>query len=502
MQSSSSCKSFYLHEMSLITGSKYFRTLLETTVGGGLKTEMSTVGKLRTITILHDHIEEGEVEAVELVLKSFYNKGEPPLDTLPSAINVKVPLLLKALMVAERYQADECKEKIAKALSSIPSTGLTLEISKAVFALPAVILDLGAMRGIKARISIKFYQEIYLDNDVLGTINNPSMLAAFLDLPYSSVLKWIRRSSLKVHSENDVVFLLHKWIKIYEEDLSSSAIDSLIEKIRVVNLGFSYFSFILPSFDWFKKSTLSKSHCVAALVRENAATTDLAVGYYSMLPSSWLLAPRKTSGYTPPASIAFTFTLDGDRLKKLYQGKDVFSEPFYYNGYYLKGAIGSNRDRDSLFVGLSVYDDALVAKDAGLVVPLTFIASIDNVGEAPMKRKYRTAIFGSSSIRGRLIDFLDRKRPTMTEVVAPYLLDGKLTINFEVSDIDKAPNRLAIDISDEDEDEEDEGEENNEDDDSNDEDLDDSSDDDADDSGDDDDDDSSDEDDGDDDEEG
>ena len=50
-------------------------------------------------------IKEGEMEAVELVLKSFYAMGEPPLDTLPSEIDAKVPLLLKALMVADWYQA-------------------------------------------------------------------------------------------------------------------------------------------------------------------------------------------------------------------------------------------------------------------------------------------------------------------------------------------------------------------------------------------------------------
>ena len=43
-----SCKSFYVHETYLFSSSHYFRTLLETAVGG-LETEMSTVGKLRTI---------------------------------------------------------------------------------------------------------------------------------------------------------------------------------------------------------------------------------------------------------------------------------------------------------------------------------------------------------------------------------------------------------------------------------------------------------------------
>ena len=108
MQPPSYCKSFYLTELFLVSGSKYFCTLLETAVGG-LETEMSTVGKLRTITILHDFI-----EAVELVLKSFYDKGEPPLDTLPSEIGAKAPLLLKTLTVAERYQAGKCKLKIAE----------------------------------------------------------------------------------------------------------------------------------------------------------------------------------------------------------------------------------------------------------------------------------------------------------------------------------------------------------------------------------------------------
>ena len=107
----SSCKSFFLSETYLLSGSNYFRTRLETAVGD-LETEMSTMGKPRTITLLHDYIEEVEVEAVELVLKSFYNKGEPPLDTLPSEIDVRVHLLLKALIVADRYQADDISSSI------------------------------------------------------------------------------------------------------------------------------------------------------------------------------------------------------------------------------------------------------------------------------------------------------------------------------------------------------------------------------------------------------
>jgi hypothetical protein len=184
MHAPSSCKSFYLHEISLVSSSKYFRTLLETSVGG-LETEMSTVGRSRTIVILHDYVEEGEMEAVELVLKSFYDKGKPPLNTLPSAIDAKVPLLLKAMMVAERYQADRCEEKIAEALSSIPASDLSFEVIKQAFELPATLYDMPLLNGFR-------YAAIHCFIRGLGTFLRSSSPMIFIQSSstFHSVQSW------------------------------------------------------------------------------------------------------------------------------------------------------------------------------------------------------------------------------------------------------------------------------------------------------------------------
>ena len=50
-------------------------------------------------------------------------------------------------------------------------------------------------------------------SEVIETIQDPQMLDAFLALPYDLILKWIKRDDLKFYSENDVVYLLDKWIK-------------------------------------------------------------------------------------------------------------------------------------------------------------------------------------------------------------------------------------------------------------------------------------------------
>ena len=85
-----------------------------------------------------------------------------------------------------------------------------------------------------------------------------SLFDVFLELPYNAVLAWILRDDLKMHSENDVVYLFDKWID--ENEPLSEERDALMKEIRVVNLGPAYLIQILPNLPWFKDSILSKHH--------------------------------------------------------------------------------------------------------------------------------------------------------------------------------------------------------------------------------------------------
>ena len=78
-------------------------------------------------------------------------------------------------------------------------------------------------------------------NEVIEAIKDPDVLIRFRALSHAAVLEWIKRDDLKVHSENDVDYLLNKWIE--KNNPSAEARDVLME-IRVINLG-PWFSFDL-----------------------------------------------------------------------------------------------------------------------------------------------------------------------------------------------------------------------------------------------------------------
>jgi hypothetical protein len=168
---------------------------------------------------------------VELVLKSFYDKGKPPLNTLSSAIDAKVPLLLKAMMVAERYQADRCKEKIAEALSSIPAHSLSSVAVKAMFEHPAALYDMPLLTGFRSAAIHCLYQRF---GDLPGVVKSDDLHSELFNLPFNAVLTLIKRDDLKVHSENDAVYLLNEWIE--ENTPSSDHRDALIKEVRVTRL--------------------------------------------------------------------------------------------------------------------------------------------------------------------------------------------------------------------------------------------------------------------------
>ena len=426
----SSCKSFYLHEIHIVSCSKYFRTLLETSVGG-LETEMSTEGRTRTLTILHDYIEEGEMEAVEFVLKSFYAIDVPfTADLIPSETDAKVSLLLKALMVAERYQADRCKEKIAEVLSSIYE--FTYEAAKGSIQLPTYILNLPLLPEFQSR-ATHFLYTLFTDLpkvccDLVSSDN-------FVSLPYFFVHEWIKRDDLKVHSENDVVYLLDKWVIMNEP--SPDQVDALIKEIRVINLGPAYLHQILPNLNWFKTSELSKDLSLV-LVARDSCIFDIK----SQITSpSWFSTARTPPGHASvPMPTTFTLELQEGKLQSLYEGGQVFSSSHYVNGHLVEGFAEAKETQGLFTLGIGLN---ILPTRCSCHVPLACTISIDKAGDSPERRRFCAWILMSGQGCG-LKDFLKCSRPSMMELIAPWLTDGltrtaKLKINYDLSEIDEEP---------------------------------------------------------------
>ena len=256
------------------------------------------------------------------------------------------------------------------------------------------------------------------------------MLDLLLTLPYVSVLEWIKGDDLKVHSENYVVYLLNIWLRRHEP--SAIFIDALIKEIRVINLGPAYFHQILPNIKWFKDSMLSKKIHITCILRERGIArhkhTDLQ-GTVQDLPSSWLFAPWKAHGYIPPTSTDFTLVLMKDELKDLYDYEKAVSEPVYHNGHWIRSYVEKKRVQEPRGVTDYQNKQSWTLKVAFLlgssyvapcVAHLSLTAAIDKVGDATEKRRSATLILKNGTGLG-WPDFLNRKCPTIQEVIAPYL---------------------------------------------------------------------------------
>ena len=152
-------------------------------------------------------------------------------------------------------------------------------------------------------------------------------------------------------------------------------------------------------------------------------------------------------GFCPPALTKFSFELDGDKLVELYDGETVLSETFFRNGHCFQAYARQHavwNANFSLSVGLAICEPIT---ETTYVIFATYKVSID----APISDQNddvedcehsEAEVFKSGCDEGWPAgwgseDILDRCHTSIQEVVAPYLVDGKLTINYEISKVDE-----------------------------------------------------------------
>lgn len=155
-------------------------------------------------------------------------------------------------------------------------------------------------------------------------------------------------------------------------------------------------------------------------------------------PPAWVSAPRQAAGYVPPASTAFNWILKEDQLKELYSGNKVLCRPtIYANGHWLEGFAKSFVDpgedglQYSLGVGIEL-PPAVYGCQTSLRIFITVLA-----GEEVSKASHCCSLILSSG-HGRGFR-LKRKRPSIQELVTPYLVDNQVVINYEISNVDAIP---------------------------------------------------------------
>ncbi len=244
----------------------------------------------------------------------------------------------------------------------------------------------------------------------------------------------MQADNLKVHSENCVVLLLSAWVKNMRHLVcNAQLLEQLADHVRVAHLSPSYLHTVLPDLDWFRARVDQLRYY---LIRE--ATK----GEYSIAPQQWTGKPRnRTVASLPAVTFNAKFTLELieslDNPEALEAHWPRSTEKVYANGYFFRCVIApSINAADATTLGLFLQMDT------------TFLCSVFGFSgseAAEVSFTLPTAVTSHiSSIHIRTLlsdeacgidDCLGRSAPTLKEVVAPFLVDGKLQVSLDIRDV-------------------------------------------------------------------
>jgi hypothetical protein len=201
----------------------------------------STSGRDSTARIrfeIVEYVEEADLEAMELLLRTLYGAQVESDDA---------ELLLRALHRADFYDANV--PHLASRLTQVPGEAITAD---------AVQLAISERHGFFPRSLPKEFLAM-CDNrhpavvfgSVPSVVTTPALLTRFKVLSHAAVLVWLRDDALKVHSENDVVYLLSAWVQA-QEIVSAGQLEELVKLVRLDDCCPAYRQCVIPALDWFK----------------------------------------------------------------------------------------------------------------------------------------------------------------------------------------------------------------------------------------------------------
>ena len=262
----SNARSFYLHKVILFQ-SPYFEMLCEWNAASASNAVASPapaaamsvscaacaaraelfVPASSARTELEVHVEECELEAVELLLNCLY-KAE-----LIKEAWFNGRLLLQMYRLADKYEVPApCLHSILYALSVVRMEDIDLPLLSDVYSLPVGLLELPPLQKMIAACARKLVE---LFDDVLAIHADLERRRQFCALPYGAVLVWLVQSGrLKVHSESCMLLLLTAWMRSEEHSACSRyQLKQLACSVRVGHLNLTFLHGMLPGLKWFQE---------------------------------------------------------------------------------------------------------------------------------------------------------------------------------------------------------------------------------------------------------
>ena len=190
-------RSFFVHKIVLYK-SPYYKALLQRWKSNANTPEgTSAAASSAARSELVQHVDEGELDAVELLLKCMYKAG------LPEEAHGNIRLLLQIYRMADKYEVPAaCMEPIIAALSELKAEDLDVLVLKDVYSMPEGHLNAPSLAPLLATCQLRLLE---LFGDVPSVVNTAGLMQQFCALPHAAVLAWLKTDNLKVHC---VLFLL------------------------------------------------------------------------------------------------------------------------------------------------------------------------------------------------------------------------------------------------------------------------------------------------------
>ena len=384
---------------------------------------------------LVEHVEEGELDAVELMLKCLY-KVE-----LPQEAQGNGHLLLQVYRMADKYKVPApCMETISAALSAVEAKDIDLLLLLKVYHLPPGLMDSLPLQKL---ITMSCKQKLVeLFGDVPAIITDPEQRRQFCALPYVAALAWLQSDDLKVHSESCVLFLLSAWVHSKEHPACSpDQLKQLAHSVRVEHLSDVYWQSVVPDLTWFMESDGCGSRGTVGLLRiMQLRKSRPDAGHADWTgPPAWSSGKRK--GTAVPESVALIQELDSQDILKLdatanqtlYSSNNTYLNGVFYKLGHEKRKVANSSEAAVTF-GMFLCPD-VKAMQAALGFwdctrhPCLFSAELS----ASTKMKRLQPVISSSSAWG-FPDILGKSAATVAELFAPFLVDGRLSLKAVIMD--------------------------------------------------------------------
>ena len=368
------------------------------------------------------HVEECELEAVELLLKCLY-KVE-----LTEEARGNGQLLLEMYCLEDKYKIPAaCMEPILAALSAFQAKDVDVTLLSHMYSLPAQLTEASSLEKIAAACEQKLVE---LFGNVPAVITDLEKRRQFCTLPYAAVLAWLQSDDLEVHSESCVLLLLTAWVRSEEHPACSPyQLKLLAHSLRVENLSATYLHGVLPDLKWFQESCSEEARFLRGMHMQRAIGGS-HIDWEG--PAVWIAQKRKETSMSASATV--NWSLGPEELGQLYTSAAdltiISPGNAYLNGVFYRPSAARNGGETMGGMTFGMY---LTVDDDEMEAMLGFWDSDDN----PVL--FKAELWVANQLEGEMntvchglalgfTDVLGRSAATLAELIAPLLVGGCLSL--------------------------------------------------------------------------